>query len=41
MRRLDKVDVYNNWNSRFHREIAIQDQNIVNMTQFDEHASAA
>ncbi len=41
VRRLDKVDVYNNWNSRFHREIAIQDQNIVNMTQFDEHASAA
>jgi len=32
----DKVDCYNNWASKFHREIPIQEHNTVNMTQWDD-----
>jgi hypothetical protein len=36
VRRPDKVDVYSTWIADFHREIPIQDQNVVNVTQFDD-----
>ena len=36
-RHTDKVDVYNTWLRQFHREIPIENDNAVNMTQFDEN----